>query len=105
VGAEIRELARVVVRGSAVALVLLCISALPGPVPPTMREAVRAAHAAAPARVPYARFQAGDVVAWGVLDGDRLKEVEGEPGRDARLTGRTFHIRAVKVLANNGTPR
>lgn len=101
---ELRPFARIARRGSAVTLVLLLISALPGPVPATSHDAARA-HAEAPERVHYVRFQTSEGVAWGMLEGDRLLEVHGRPGRDAVLTGRTFPLRSVKLLPPNGETR
>ncbi len=46
----------------------------------------------------WCRFQAGDAVRYGIVEGDRVSEVEGSPFDGYTATGRTHELSAVKLL-------
>lgn len=58
------------------------------------------ADAADPARrvVKWARFQIGDKTAYGLVEGDVIREVKGDPFGAWKLTRRTHRLAAVKLL-------
>ncbi|MBX3437031.1 MAG: fumarylacetoacetate hydrolase family protein [Planctomycetaceae bacterium] len=66
----------------------------------TVLMAVGAAHSFAddePQR--FARFQAGDVVGYGVVDGDQISLIDGDLFGSWTKTGRTFAVEEVTLLA------
>jgi len=48
--------------------------------------------------VKWARFQAGDKVAYGLVEGDRIRQVQGHPFGGWKPTRKTFPLAEVKLL-------
>ena len=46
----------------------------------------------------WCRFQAGERIRYGVVQGERVSEVEGNPFDEHRHTGRTYDLASVKLL-------
>jgi 2-keto-4-pentenoate hydratase/2-oxohepta-3-ene-1,7-dioic acid hydratase in catechol pathway len=46
----------------------------------------------------WCRFQVGDAIRYGLVEGDRVTEVEGSPFDEYSVTGRTHDLGAVKLL-------
>ena len=46
----------------------------------------------------YARFQAGDTVAYGVVEGQRIRQIDGNLFGNWKKTDRTFALKEVKLL-------
>jgi 2-keto-4-pentenoate hydratase/2-oxohepta-3-ene-1,7-dioic acid hydratase in catechol pathway len=49
--------------------------------------------------VRYVRYQQGDAVSWGILDGERIRELDAAPWSEGRETGRTVASSEVRLLA------
>jgi 2-keto-4-pentenoate hydratase/2-oxohepta-3-ene-1,7-dioic acid hydratase in catechol pathway len=47
----------------------------------------------------YVRYEAGGTVAYGLLDGETIRTIDGDPFGAARPTGRTVRLADVKLLA------
>ena len=46
----------------------------------------------------YVRFRHGSTVAYGILDGDTIREIQGDPFGDRKETGRRHSVADVKLL-------
>jgi 2-keto-4-pentenoate hydratase/2-oxohepta-3-ene-1,7-dioic acid hydratase in catechol pathway len=53
----------------------------------------------------FARFQIGDTVAYGIVEGDRLRELKGDLFGDWQPTDRTYPIGSVKLLIPSAQPK
>jgi 2-keto-4-pentenoate hydratase/2-oxohepta-3-ene-1,7-dioic acid hydratase in catechol pathway len=69
-----------------VAVASLALLSLPTPV-------------AAQALTRYVKYEAGGLVAWGLLQGETIRELQGSVFEDVKLTGRTLKLTEVKLLA------
>jgi 2-keto-4-pentenoate hydratase/2-oxohepta-3-ene-1,7-dioic acid hydratase in catechol pathway len=69
-----------------VAVASLALLSLPTPV-------------AAQALTRYVKYEAGGRIAWGLLQGETIRELQGSVFEDAKLTGRTLKLAEVKLLA------
>ncbi len=52
----------------------------------------------------YARFQVGDAVAYGIVEGDQVREIDGDLFGDWRLGKRTYPLASVKLLVPVARP-
>ena len=64
----------------------------------TMLVAVVQTRAAEPKVTRYARFQTGDTVAYGIVEGDRIRQITGDLFGSWKPTGTTFELSEVKLL-------
>ena len=46
----------------------------------------------------YARFQVGDLAAYGIVEGDRVRQIDGDPFGPWRPTDKTYALAEVKLL-------
>src|SRR5262245_14266543 len=46
----------------------------------------------------YCRFQAGDVVAYGFVEGDKVRQLDGDLFKSPKSTQKTFPLKDVKLL-------
>ena len=46
----------------------------------------------------FARFQVDNTVAYGLVEGDRIRQLDGDPFGDWKKTDRTYSLREVKLL-------
>ena len=46
----------------------------------------------------YCRFQAGETVAYGVVEGDKVRQLDGDLFRSPKTTQKTFPLKEVKLL-------
>src|SRR4051812_4035716 len=46
----------------------------------------------------YCRFQMGDLVAYGVVEGDKITQIEGDPFAPWKKTPKTYTLGEVKLL-------
>jgi 2-keto-4-pentenoate hydratase/2-oxohepta-3-ene-1,7-dioic acid hydratase in catechol pathway len=53
---------------------------------------------AEPKKTTYARFQAGDTVAYGIVEGDRVRQISGDPFTSPAPTEKTYALSEVKLL-------
>lgn len=63
-----------------------------------------ASEAAAAKVARYARFQVGDTVAYGIVEGDMVREIEGDLFGRRQPTQRTYPLSAVKLLVPVARP-
>ncbi len=75
-------------RRRAVALALVGLLCAGAPVPLCAQDVTR-----------YVRYQAGSRVAYGVLEGETIRELSGDPFSSPRRTGRTARLADVRLLA------
>ncbi len=52
----------------------------------------------------YARFQAGDTIGYGIVEGDRVRLIDGDLFGDWKSTDRTFPLTSVKLLVPSARP-
>ncbi len=64
-----------------------------------LMQGVAAAAAGQTAVTRYVRYAAGDAVSYGILEGETIREVEGDVFASPRPTGRTVQLSAVRLLA------
>jgi 2-keto-4-pentenoate hydratase/2-oxohepta-3-ene-1,7-dioic acid hydratase in catechol pathway len=60
---------------------------------------IAASGAAAQTITRYVKYEAGGRTAWGMLEGDSIRELEGSVFEAVKLTGRTLKLADVKLLA------
>ena len=53
----------------------------------------------AQAQVKYVKYQAGNRVAWGVLENDTIREISAAPWDGGKANGRTAKLAEVKLMA------
>jgi 2-keto-4-pentenoate hydratase/2-oxohepta-3-ene-1,7-dioic acid hydratase in catechol pathway len=58
-----------------------------------------AVSAMAQAQVKYVKYQAGNRVAWGILDNETIREIAAAPWDNPKPTGRTAKLADVKLMA------
>lgn len=81
---------------SVVSLVLLGSGCEAGAPIPSMEYAIAQS---APGVVHYARYETGEGISYGIVDGERLRELAGPPFDDPPETGRTHALADVRLLA------
>ena len=66
---------------------------------PAIGLALLATSASAQTQTKYVRYEAGNRVSWGILDGESIRELQGSVFDKATPTGKTLKLADVKLLA------